>query len=85
MFCEKYVLKNFPDFTGKQLCWSLFLVKLQVFSGMQISQNKETPTQAFFVKYVKFLRTPTLKNIYKRLLLNFYFGKATLAKYNEVY
>ena len=23
------VLKNFPNFTGKHLCWSLFLIKLQ--------------------------------------------------------
>ena len=24
VFCEKDVLKSFPDFTGKHLCWSLF-------------------------------------------------------------
>ena len=28
VFCEKFVLKNFANFTGKQLCWSLFLIKL---------------------------------------------------------
>ena len=27
---EKYVLKNFPSFPGKQLYWSLFLIALQV-------------------------------------------------------
>ena len=26
---EKYALKNFAIFTGKHLCWSLFLLKLQ--------------------------------------------------------
>ena len=31
VFCEKSVLKNFSNFTGKHLCWSLFLTKLQVF------------------------------------------------------
>ena len=29
IFCENGVLKNFPKFTGKRLCWSLFLIKLQ--------------------------------------------------------
>ena len=28
---KKGVLKNCADFTGKHLCWSLFLIKLQVF------------------------------------------------------
>ena len=28
MFCEKCVLKNFAEFTGKRLCRSLFLIKL---------------------------------------------------------
>ena len=41
MFCEKGVCKNFPDFTGKQLRWSLFVVKLQTLSGMQIYQSKK--------------------------------------------
>ena len=26
---EKGVLKNFANFTGKIMCWSLFLIKLQ--------------------------------------------------------
>ena len=29
MFFEKSVLKNFANFTGKHLCWSLYLIKLQ--------------------------------------------------------
>ena len=32
MFCKNAVLKNFAIFTGKQLCWILFLIKLQAFS-----------------------------------------------------
>ena len=29
MFYKKAVIKNFAMLTGKELCWSLFLVKLQ--------------------------------------------------------
>ena len=49
MFCEKGVLKNFPEITGNHLCWSHILVKLQACSGMQIkiSKYKKTPTQVF--------------------------------------
>ena len=31
MFCNKDVLKNFANFTGKHMCCSLFFIKLQVF------------------------------------------------------
>ena len=30
LFCKKGVLKDFINFIGKHLCWSLFLIKLQV-------------------------------------------------------
>ena len=52
---KKAVLKNFI-FTGKHLCWSLFI-------------NKTLQHRYFLVNIEKFLRTPTLKNIYERLLL----------------
>ena len=29
VFCEKIVLQNFANFTGKHRCWSHFLIKLQ--------------------------------------------------------
>ena len=29
VFCKKGVLKNSTNFTGKHLCWGLFLIKLQ--------------------------------------------------------
>ena len=29
VFCKKGVLKSFTNFTGKHLCWSLFLIKSQ--------------------------------------------------------
>ena len=31
VFYQKVVLKNFATFTGKHLCWNLFLIKLQAF------------------------------------------------------
>ena len=58
------VLKNLVIFTGKHLCWSHFLIKLQ-----SCNYGKETPTQVFSLHIRKFLKTPILKNISKRLLL----------------
>ena len=34
---KKAVLKNFAIFTGKQLCWSLFLIKLQALGNLQLA------------------------------------------------
>ena len=52
---KKAVLKNFI-FTGKYLCWSLFI-------------NKTLKHRYFPANIAKFLRTPNLKNMYERLLL----------------
>ena len=35
---KKGVLKNFPNFTRKHLCWSLFLIKLQALLPSQICE-----------------------------------------------
>ena len=43
VFCKKSVLRNFTKFTGKHLCQSLFLIKLQA--------------RRFPADFVKFLRT----------------------------
>ena len=32
MLCKKAVIKNVANFTGKHLCWSLFLIKLEAWS-----------------------------------------------------
>ena len=46
VFCKKDVIKNFPKFTGKHVCWSLsFLIKLQSETCNFI--KKETPTHVF--------------------------------------
>ena len=42
MFFKIGVLENFSIFTGKHLCWSLFL--------------KETPTQVFSCEYCEFFK-----------------------------
>ena len=62
---KKGVLKYFTNFTGKHLCWSLF-------------QNcnfieKRLWHRCFPMKFAKFLRTPTLKNICERLVLKMTF------------
>ena len=54
-------LKNLRNFTGKHLCWSLFLIK--VWSLFQ--------RRCFPKKFAKFLATFILKNICERLLLPF--------------
>ena len=43
---KKGVLKNFANFTGKRMCWSPFLIKLQAL-GLEL-YYKETPTVVFF-------------------------------------
>ena len=60
---KKGVLKNFAKFTGKHLCRSLFLIKLQAFI------KKRLLYRCFPVKFAIFPRTPILNNICERLLL----------------
>ena len=57
---KKGVLKKFAYFTGKHLCWSLFLIKFI---------KKRLQHWCFSVKFAKFLRTSILKNICERLFL----------------
>ena len=40
LFFKIGTLKNFANFTGKQLCWSIFLIKLE---GL-----RQTPTKGFY-------------------------------------
>ena len=64
VFYKKVVLKNFGNFTEKQLCWSLLF--------------DETSGQCFPVKFAKILRTPILNSICERLLLSVLFSEAYL-------
>ena len=61
-------LKSFANFTGKNLCWSLFLIKLEFWGPATLL--KKTPTHVCSVKFKSFLRTIILKNICERLLPN---------------
>ena len=68
------VLKNFVIFTGKHLCWSLFLIKLQACKFIE----KRLQHWCFPLHVRKFLRTPILKNtewlvLIILLVLNFLF------------
>ena len=63
VFSKKAVLKTFTVFTGKQMYWSLFLIKLQAFF------KRYSSTGFFPVNVEKFLRTSILKNIWELLLL----------------
>ena len=58
MFFKIGVIKSFTIFTGKDLSWSLFLIKFQVFKV----QNR-----CFSVKFANFLRITVLKSISERL------------------
>ena len=58
VFYKKAILKNLAIFTGKHLCWSLFLISF--------FQKKDSNT----MNVAKFLRTSILKNICKRLLFS---------------
>ena len=48
--------KNFAIFTGKHLCWALFLIK---FKGLQLFKNR-LQHRCFFVDIAKFLVTSFL-------------------------
>ena len=50
MFYKKAVPKNFSIFAGKHLCWSLFLIKLQVFRYVT-SIIKRIQHRCFFYKH----------------------------------
>ena len=47
---KKGVLKNCAIFSGKQLCWSLFLLKKRLWH------------KCFLVNLAKFIKTPFLQN-----------------------
>ena len=50
------ILKNFVIFTGKHLCWNLFLIKLQTWRPAAILK-RDSNISIFALKIAKFLRT----------------------------
>ena len=72
-FCKEVVHKNFANFIGKHLFWSLFLIKLQAFRPATLLKKK-LQHKCFPMKCEKFLRTPILKNTCERLLPYFHYN-----------
>ena len=67
---QKGVLKNFAKFTRKHLCHSiLFSHKVAGLRSAILLKNRLW-RRYFLMTFVKFSRTPILKNIYEWLLLN---------------
>ena len=69
VFYKKAVLKNFSMLTGKYMCSSLFLIKLQPFRSATFSK-RDSNAGAFLLNIAKFLIKLILKKICERLLLN---------------
>ena len=68
VFCKKGILKNSRNFIGKHTCRSLSFTKLKTFRPSTLLK-RGILQRCFPVKFPKFLRTPILKNICKRLFL----------------
>ena len=62
---KQFPLKHFANFTGNNLCWSLFLIKLHCW-GLQLYQRR-LQHRCFPVKFTIII----LKNICVSLLVNF--------------
>ena len=54
MFFKIGVLKNFANFTGKHLCWSLFLIKLQaLFNKVSCGISQFFKNTSFFTEHLQ--------------------------------
>ena len=69
-FVKKGALKNFSNFTGKCLCWNLFLIKLQA-SWPATLLKRDSNASFFFCEIAKFWRASVLMNIFFTGLLSF--------------
>ena len=56
VFSKKGVFESFRKFTGKQLCQGLFFNKIAGLR-LQLYYKRDSVTGAFFVNFVKYLRT----------------------------
>ena len=65
---QKDVLRNFTKFTGEHMCQSLFFNKVADLRPATLLE-KRLWYRRFPVNFLKFLRTPFLKNTSGRLLL----------------
>ena len=67
---QNSALKNFASFTGKHMCWSLFLIKVQTWRHANLLKRNSNTPRFCPVKIEKLLRT-TFKNNLRWLLLIF--------------
>ena len=85
IFFKIVVLKSSTNFSGKHLCWSLFLKNLQA-ESLHL-HRKRLQHRCFPVKFAKFLRTSFLiehlwwQLLYLRWLVLHFFKKALLNSY----
>ena len=66
VFCKESVLQTFTKFTGKQLCWSLFLNRvagLRHFKAYNFIK-KETPTQLLSCEFYKSCFTEHVRGLF---------------------
>ena len=56
MFFKIGVLKSFAIFRGKQLCWSLFLIKLQALVLQHYLKEKRDPNTCISCEYCKIFK-----------------------------
>ena len=76
MFFEIGVLKIFPMFLGKYLCWSLFSIKLKALRPEILLKDSNT---MFFCDYRKMFKNPFFKSM--RVTLE---NQLTLARFNII-
>ena len=76
MFFKIDLLKNSANFTGKHLCWSLFLIKFQAFRSV-------TPAQVFSCDICEIFKNTIFTEHLQWLLLNIR-HPSQLKQYNEI-
>ena len=79
---KMYCWTSFAKFAGKNLCWSLFLIKMQAFRPTTLFK-KCSNTGVFLLNISKLLRTPP--NISERLVLSKKYSKLFLNLYFELW
>ena len=81
MYFKIGVLENFTTFTGKYLCWSLFLRKLQACNFVQ----KRLQHRNFPVNIAKFLRTIFFIKLWNNILSPQIFTQRSLSFWIMLY
>ena len=56
VFFKKGILKNFANLTGKHMCWSLFLIKLQAWGPVTLLK-RDSNTDVFLWNYQNLTNT----------------------------